>query len=51
MKESATSKPLTEGVVYFVSGYVNTRDMGAFVGNYFRIRDGKVEEIHEEIRK
>jgi len=51
MKESASSNPLTEGVIYFVSSYVGTRDTGAFVGNYFRIRNGKAEEIHEEIGK
>jgi hypothetical protein len=48
MKESAAAKPLADGVVYFVSSYVGTRDTGAFAGQYFRIRNGRVEEFHEE---
>jgi hypothetical protein len=49
MKEAFPAKSLDEGVVYFVSSYVGTYDTGAFVGQYFRIKNGRTEEFHEEV--
>lgn len=51
MKEAAPAKPLVEGVVYFASSYVGTQDTGAFVGQYFKIKNGRAEEFHEEGNK
>jgi hypothetical protein len=48
MKEFAPAKPLAEGVIYFASSYVGTEDTGAFVGQYFKIKNGRAEEFHEE---
>ncbi len=48
MKEFAPAKPLDEGVIYFASSYVGTEDTGAFVGQYFKIKNGRAEEFHGE---
>lgn len=48
VKALVPANPLQEHVVYFVSGYVNTRDTGAFVGQYFIIKDGRTQEFHGE---
>jgi hypothetical protein len=48
MKEFSPAKPLVEGVTYFASSYVGTEDTGAFVGQYFRIRNGQAEEFYGE---
>jgi hypothetical protein len=47
MQESAAAEPLADGKIYFASSYICTRDTGAFVGQYFRIRNGRAEEFHE----
>ena len=49
MKEFAPATPLVEGVVYFASSYVGTEDTGAFVGQYFKISNGRAEEFHGEV--
>ena len=48
MKQTVSAKPLEEGMVYFVSGYVGTRDTAAFVGQYFIINNGHTQEFHGE---
>ena len=48
VKAVVPAKPLQERAVYFVSGYVGTRDTGAFVGQYFIIHDGRTQEFHGE---
>ena len=48
VKAMVSAKPLEEGVVYFVSGYVSTPDTGAFVGQYFIINNGHTQEFHGE---
>jgi hypothetical protein len=48
-KAAFPAKLLDEGVVYFVGSWVGTRDTGAFVGQYFRIQNGRTEEFHEEV--
>jgi hypothetical protein len=46
MKEFAPAKPLAEGVIYFASSYVGTEDTGAFVGQYFKIKNGRAAEFY-----
>ena len=48
VKAEVPAKPLEEGVIYFVTSWVGTRDTGAFVGQYFRINNGHTEEFHGE---
>jgi hypothetical protein len=47
-KEFAPARPLAEGVIYFASCYVGTEDTGGFVGQYFKISNGRAEEFHGE---
>ena len=49
MKELVPPKPLVEGTIYFVSSYIGTEDTGAFVGQYFKIQNGRATEFHEVI--
>jgi hypothetical protein len=48
MKEIVSSKPLAEGTIYFVSTYIGTEDTGAFVGQYFKLQNGRTVEVHED---
>ncbi len=47
MTEIVAVKPLAENTIYFASTYIGTEETGAFVGQYFIIRNGQTVEVHE----
>ena len=49
MKQIVAPKPLADDTIYFVSTYIGTEDTGAFVGQYFRIRNGRTSEFHDDV--
>jgi hypothetical protein len=49
MTEIVPAKPLSENTIYFASTYVGTEETGAFVGQYFRIQNGRTIEVHEDV--
>jgi hypothetical protein len=48
MKELVAPKALTDGPTYFVSTYIGTEDTAAFVGQYFKLQNGRAIEVHED---
>jgi hypothetical protein len=49
MKQIVAPKPLSDNTIYFVSTYIGTEDTGAFVGQYFRTRNGQTSEFHDDV--